>query len=57
MRIRLKAGIKPGDQVEFRVSGRVINIFPKLSPDELEDADEIRDCEVQAAIRRRKQSS
>jgi len=27
--IRRKAGIKPGDQVEFSVSGRVITIIPK----------------------------
>jgi AbrB family looped-hinge helix DNA binding protein len=39
--IRRKAGIKPGDRVEFTVSGSVINIVPKLpyaedtfSPDE-----------------------
>jgi AbrB family looped-hinge helix DNA binding protein len=28
--VRRKAGIKVGDQVEFIVSGRVINIVPKL---------------------------
>ena len=28
--IRRKAGIKTGDQVEFTVSGSVINIIPKL---------------------------
>ena len=28
-RVRREAGIKPGDQVEFRVSGGVINIIPK----------------------------
>ena len=28
--IRRKAGIKMGDRVEFQVSGRVINIIPKL---------------------------
>ncbi len=49
--IRRKAGIKPGDRVEFRVSGRVINIVPKLSPDELQDEREIRDPKVRAAIR------
>lgn len=27
--VRRKAGIKPGDRVEFRVSGHVINIIPK----------------------------
>ena len=31
--IRRKAGIKPGDQFEFRVSGHVITIAPKLSPE------------------------
>jgi AbrB family looped-hinge helix DNA binding protein len=48
--IRRKAGIKPGDQFEFSVSGRVINIVPKLSPDELQDEREIRDPKVRAAI-------
>ena len=28
--VRRKAGIKTGDRVEFRVSGGVINIVPKL---------------------------
>ncbi len=28
-RVRQEAGIKPGDRVEFRVSGGVINIIPK----------------------------
>ena len=28
--VRRKAGIKAGDQVEFQVTGRVINIIPKL---------------------------
>src|ERR1700689_5891575 len=33
--VRRRAGLKPGDRVEFRVSGRVINIVPKLpAPDE-----------------------
>ena len=49
--IRRKAGMKPGDQVEFSVSGRVINITPKLSADELQDAREIRDPKVRAAMR------
>ena len=48
--IRRKAGIKPGDRFEFRVSGRVINIIPKLSPDELQDEREIRDPKIRAAI-------
>jgi AbrB family looped-hinge helix DNA binding protein len=50
--IRRKAGIKPGDRVEFSVSGRVINISPKLSPDELQDEREIRDPKVRAVIRK-----
>ena len=49
--IRRKAGIKSGDVVEFSVSGRVINIFPKLSPDELQDEREIRDPKIRAALR------
>jgi AbrB family looped-hinge helix DNA binding protein len=49
--IRRKAGIKPGDRFEFRVSGRVINIIPKLSPDELQDEQEVRDPKIRAAIR------
>jgi len=49
--IRRKAGIKPGDKVEFSVSGRVISIIPKLSPDELQDEREIRDPKVRAIIR------
>jgi AbrB family looped-hinge helix DNA binding protein len=49
--IRRKAGMKPGDQVEFSVSGGVINITPKLSPDELQDEREIRDPKVRATIR------
>ena len=28
--VRRRAGIKPGDQVEFNVSGGIINIIPKL---------------------------
>ncbi len=30
--IRQKAGIKPGDKFEFKVSGRVITIVPKVQP-------------------------
>jgi len=30
--VRRQAGIKNGDRVEFRVSGGVINIVPRLSP-------------------------
>jgi AbrB family looped-hinge helix DNA binding protein len=28
--VRRKAGIRPGDRVEFTVSGSIINIVPKL---------------------------
>jgi AbrB family looped-hinge helix DNA binding protein len=50
--IRRKAGIKPGDRVEFSVSGRVIKITPKLSPDELQDEQEIGDAKVREHIRK-----
>jgi AbrB family looped-hinge helix DNA binding protein len=50
--IRRKAGIKPGDRVEFSVSGRVINIIPKLSPDELQDDRDVRNPKIRAAIRK-----
>jgi AbrB family looped-hinge helix DNA binding protein len=50
--IRRKAGIKPGDQFEFSVSGRVINIVPKLSSDELQDEREVQDPKVRAHIRK-----
>ncbi len=30
-RVRRRAGLKHGDQVEFKVSGGVINIVPKVS--------------------------
>lgn len=49
--VRRKAGIKPGDRFEFRVSGRTITIVPKLTPDELEDEREIRDPRVRSTIR------
>ena len=49
--IRRKAGYQPGDQVEFKVSGRTITIVPKLTPDEIEDEREIRDPKVRAIIR------
>ena len=48
--IRRKAGIKPGDRVEFSVSGRVINIVPKLSPDEIADSLELQDPKARRAI-------
>jgi AbrB family looped-hinge helix DNA binding protein len=50
--IRRKAGFKPGDQVEFRVSGRSITIVPKLSPDELQDEHDIKDPKIRATIRK-----
>jgi AbrB family looped-hinge helix DNA binding protein len=50
--IRRKAGIKHGDQFDFSVSGRIISIIPKLSPDELQDEREIRDPKVRATIRK-----
>src|SRR5271170_1333226 len=49
--IRRKAGFKPGDRVEFRVSGRSITIVPKLTADELEDEREINDPKVRAIIK------
>lgn len=48
----IRRKVKPGDQVEFSVSGRVINITPKLSPDELQDEREIRDPKVREHIRK-----
>jgi AbrB family looped-hinge helix DNA binding protein len=50
--IRRKAGIKAGDRFEFTVSGRVITIVPKLSPDELQDQREIRDPKIRAVIKK-----
>lgn len=49
--IRRKAGMKPGDRIEFSVSGRVIHIIPKLSSDEVQDERELRDPKIRAAIR------
>ena len=48
--IRRKAGIKPGDRVQFSVSGRVINIVPQLSPDEIADSLELQDPKARRAI-------
>lgn len=48
--IRRKAGFKPGDRVEFQVTGRSITIVPKLSPDELEDYVELKDPHALRAI-------
>jgi AbrB family looped-hinge helix DNA binding protein len=50
--VRRKAGFKPGERVEFRVSGRSITILPKLSPDEVQDEREIRDPKVREHIRK-----
>ena len=49
--VRLKAGIKPGEQVEFSVSGRTINITRKLSPDEIQDEREISDPKIRRALK------
>ena len=51
--VRRRAGIKNGDQLQFRVSGGVITIAPKLPPDELEDHMELRDPTIQRQIRAR----
>jgi AbrB family looped-hinge helix DNA binding protein len=50
--VRRKAGFKPGDQVEFKVSGKAITIVPKLTPDEIQDEQEIRDPKIRASIRK-----
>jgi bifunctional DNA-binding transcriptional regulator/antitoxin component of YhaV-PrlF toxin-antitoxin module len=50
--VRRLAGHKNGEDLEFRVSGGVITIAPKLSPDELQDAEEIRDPRIRAVIRK-----
>ena len=34
--VQRRAGIKPGDRVEFKVSGGIINIIPKLPTAEAE---------------------
>ena len=49
--VRRKAGLKAGDRVEFKVSGREITITPRPSPDELQDEREIRDPKIRAALR------
>ena len=49
--VRRKAGFKAGDRVEFKVSNRTITIVPKLTPDEVQDEEEIRDPKIRAAIR------
>ena len=50
--VRRLAGHKNGEGLEFRVSGSVITIVPKSAPDELQDAEEIRDPRIRAAIRK-----
>jgi AbrB family looped-hinge helix DNA binding protein len=50
--IRRKAGFRPGDRVEFKVSDRTITIIPKLTPDEIQDEREIRDPKIRAIIRK-----
>ncbi|HTS46552.1 MAG TPA: hypothetical protein VMH05_01330 [Bryobacteraceae bacterium] len=50
--IRRKAGIKAGDRVEYSVPGRVINITPKLPPDEPQDERENQDPKVREHIRK-----
>ena len=49
--VRRQAGLKSGQEIEFKVSGRVISIHPKLSPDEAPDEGEIRDPKIREAIR------
>jgi bifunctional DNA-binding transcriptional regulator/antitoxin component of YhaV-PrlF toxin-antitoxin module len=49
--VRRKAGFKIGQEIEFKASGGVITIAPKLSSDDLQDAREIRDPRIRAAIR------
>jgi AbrB family looped-hinge helix DNA binding protein len=53
--IRRKAGLKPGDQVEFQVRGRIITIVPKGTSDEIQDEREIRDPKIRSAIRKSNQ--
>ena len=49
---RRKAGFKTGQELEVKASGGVIMIVPKLSADELQDASELRDPKIRAAIRK-----
>jgi AbrB family looped-hinge helix DNA binding protein len=48
--VRRKAGIKPGDRLEFKVSGQAITILPKRTAEELEDYLELKDPAVREAI-------
>ncbi len=50
--IRRKAGIKPGDKFEFAVCGRVIQIIPKKTAEEIQDEEEIRNPKIRAIIRK-----
>jgi bifunctional DNA-binding transcriptional regulator/antitoxin component of YhaV-PrlF toxin-antitoxin module len=48
--VRRRAGIRAGDQIEFKVSGRVINIIPKLpSADDEYTSDERRVIDARLA--------
>ena len=49
---RRMAGFKSGQALEVKASGGVITIVPKLSPDEQQDEQEIRDPKIKAAIRK-----
>jgi bifunctional DNA-binding transcriptional regulator/antitoxin component of YhaV-PrlF toxin-antitoxin module len=49
--IRRKAGFKPGEPVDFKVSNRRITIVPRLTPDELDDEREIHDPKIRKALR------
>lgn len=49
--IRRRAGFKPGEQVEFKVSDRTITIIPKRTSEEREDDLEAEDPGVHEAIR------
>jgi bifunctional DNA-binding transcriptional regulator/antitoxin component of YhaV-PrlF toxin-antitoxin module len=39
--VRRKAGLRSGDLIEFQVSGRVISIIPKRSPEEHRSAETV----------------
>jgi bifunctional DNA-binding transcriptional regulator/antitoxin component of YhaV-PrlF toxin-antitoxin module len=49
--VRRLAGLKSGQELEFKVAGGTITIAPKLSPDEIQDEHEIRDPKIREAIR------
>jgi AbrB family looped-hinge helix DNA binding protein len=49
--VRRKAGLRRGDRVEFKVSGRAITIVPKLTPDEVQDEREIHDPKIRKTLR------